>query len=314
MTASIGIAVAEEHSTGGELVRYADTAAYRAKERGRNCYEVFDEELRAATATALETETALHRALAEDQLLLHYQPIVDLTNRRDGRARGAAALGAPAPRAARPRTSFLPAAEASGLIVPMGCRVVEMACETLSALDAPLDPRREPLAPRARPAGPRGPRARHAEQRRRGSAPALPRDHRERAARRRRPSRWPRSRQLRDVGVLLAIDDFGTGYSSLNYLRRLPVDVVKIDRSFIAELGLGGAGDTIIAGIIGLTLGLGLEVVAEGIERPEQAAALLELGCTRGQGFLYSPAVSFDDGGSRRLPHLRDFGVAPELP
>ena len=92
--------------------------------------------------------------------------------------------------------------------------------------------------------------------------------------------------------MLLAIDDFGTGYSSLNYLRRLPVDIVKIDRSFVAELGLGGAGDTIIAGIIGLTLGLGLEVVAEGIELPEQAAALLELGCTRGQGFLYSPAVS----------------------
>ena len=71
--------------------------------------------------------------------------------------------------------------------------------------------------------------------------------------------------------MLLAIDDFGTGYSSLNYLRRLPVDIVKIDRSFVAELGRGGAGDTIIAGIIGLTLGLGLEVVAEGIELPEQA-------------------------------------------
>ena len=101
--------------------------------------------------------------------------------------------------------------------------------------------------------------------------------------------------QLKDIGVLLAIDDFGTGYSSLNYLRRLPVDVVKIDRSFIAEVGLGGAGDTIIAGIIGLTLGLGLQIVAEGIERPEQAAALIELGCTRGQGFLYSAAMSFED-------------------
>ena len=109
--------------------------------------------------------------------------------------------------------------------------------------------------------------------------------------------------------MLLAIDDFGTGYSSLNYLRRLPVDIVKIDRSFVAELGRGGAGDTIIAGIIGLTLGLGLEVVAEGIELPEQAAALLELGCTRGQGYLYSPAVPLDDArrgaGARRSANAR---------
>ena len=94
--------------------------------------------------------------------------------------------------------------------------------------------------------------------------------------------------QLKDAGVPLAIDDFGTGYSSLNYLRRLPVDIVKIDRSFVAELGLGGAGDTIIAGIIGLTLGLGLEVVAEGIERPSRptrssssAAPGARASCTR---------------------------------
>jgi EAL domain-containing protein (putative c-di-GMP-specific phosphodiesterase class I) len=101
--------------------------------------------------------------------------------------------------------------------------------------------------------------------------------------------------RLKDAGVLLAIDDFGTGYSSLNYLRRLPVDIVKIDRSFVAELGRSGAGDTIISGIIGLTLGLGLAVVAEGIELPEQATALLELGCTRGQGFLYAPAVALGE-------------------
>jgi diguanylate cyclase len=111
--------------------------------------------------------------------------------------------------------------------------------------------------------------------------------------------------------VRLAIDDFGTGYSSLNYLRRLPVDVVKIDRSFVAELGWGGAEDTIIAGIIGLTLGLGLDVVAEGIELPEQAESLLELGCTRGQGFLYSRARHLDDVIAAALAPDPDVVAAP---
>jgi EAL domain-containing protein (putative c-di-GMP-specific phosphodiesterase class I) len=108
--------------------------------------------------------------------------------------------------------------------------------------------------------------------------------------------------------VQLAIDDFGTGYSSLNYLRRLPVDVVKIDRSFVAELGWDGPEHTIIAGIIGLTIGLGLEVVAEGIETQEQAQALLDLGCRRGQGFLYSPARELED--AARIARYQDLNLA----
>ena len=118
-TASIGIAVADEHSTGGELVRFADTAAYRAKERGRNCYEVFDEALRAATASALETETGLHRALAEDQLVLHYQPIVDLESRETVGFEGLLRWQHPQRGLLGP-DQFLSAAEASGLIVPIG--------------------------------------------------------------------------------------------------------------------------------------------------------------------------------------------------
>jgi diguanylate cyclase (GGDEF)-like protein/PAS domain S-box-containing protein len=293
VTASIGIAVAEEHTTSGELVRFADTAAYRAKERGRNCYEVFDEELRAATATALETETALHRALAEDQLLLHYQPIVDVASRETVGLEGLLRWRHPQRGLLAPDL-FLPAAEASGLIVPIGCRVVEIACETLSLLDnhltlavnlSPRELAQPDLVERVR-----------ATLNNAGVDPhRLCLEITESALLEDADVALATLAQLKDAGVLLAIDDFGTGYSSLNYLRRLPVDVVKIDRSFIAEVGLGGAGDTIIAGIIGLTLGLGLEVIAEGIERPEQAAALLELGCTLGQGFLYSPAVSLDD-------------------
>jgi EAL domain-containing protein (putative c-di-GMP-specific phosphodiesterase class I) len=100
---------------------------------------------------------------------------------------------------------------------------------------------------------------------------------------------------IRNLGVRLAIDDFGTGYSSLSYLRRLPVDTVKIDRTFTTELNTDHNDVTIVAGIIGLARGLGLQVVAEGVETERQAEILIELGCTQAQGYLYSPPVALDD-------------------
>ena len=109
---------------------------------------------------------------------------------------------------------------------------------------------------------------------------------------------------IRALGVRLAIDDFGTGYSSLSYLRRLPVDTVKIDRSFTSELGTDDTDVTIVAGIIGLARGLGLQVVAEGVETERQAEILMELGCTQAQGFLYSPPVALDE--LLRLHHAMD--------
>jgi diguanylate cyclase (GGDEF)-like protein/PAS domain S-box-containing protein len=303
VTASIGIAVAEPHSTGGELVRYADAAAYRAKERGRNCYEVFDEELRAATATALETETALHRALSENQLELHYQTIVDMKTREPVGLEGLVRWRHPQRGLLGP-DQFLPAAEASALIVPIGNRVVEMACETLSRLDAPLTLAVN-LSPREL-AQPDIVERICSSLSNSGADPTrLCLEITESALFEDVDRALATLRQLKDAGVILAIDDFGTGYSSLNYLQRLPVDIVKIDRSFIAELGHDREGDTIIDAIIGMTLALGLEVVAEGIERPDQAAALLELGCIRGQGFLYSRAEPFAEAMERSFPRRR---------
>jgi predicted signal transduction protein with EAL and GGDEF domain len=293
VTASIGIAVAEDHSTGGELVRYADAAAYRAKERGRNCYEVFDEELRAATASALETETALHRALAEDQLLLRYQPIVDLATSQTLGLEGLLRWNHPQRGLLGP-DQFLAAAEASALILPIGARVVELACEALSRVEAPLTLALN-LSPRELAQADLVDRICATLRDSNADPTRLCLEITESALLEDADRALATLGRLKDAGVLLAIDDFGTGYSSLNYLRRLPVDIVKIDRSFVAELGRGGAGDTIIAGIIGLTLGLGLEVVAEGIELPEQAAKLRELGCKRGQGFLYAPAVTLEE-------------------
>jgi diguanylate cyclase (GGDEF)-like protein len=293
VSASIGIAVADATSTPTGLVRDADAAAYRAKERGRNRYEVFDEALRAETANALETESALHRALDEDQLLLHYQPLVDLRTldvlgfegllRWEHPTRGLIGPG-----------QFLDAAEASGLVVPIGYKTVEWACAALAELDPGLSVAVN-LSPRELAQQDVVDRVRSTLRETNVDPRRLCLEITESALLSDADLALTTLARLKDTGVSLAIDDFGTGYSSLNYLRRLPVDIVKIDRSFVAELGWDGPEHTIIAGIIGLTRGLGLEIVAEGIETQQQAQALLALGCTRGQGFLYSPARRLAD-------------------
>lgn len=294
VTASIGIALADPASTAADLLRDADAAAYRAKDRGRNRYELFDEALRAATAAALEVETALHRAIDEEQLLLRYQPVVDLRSGAPVGFEGLLRWQHPERGILEP-AAFLDAAEASGLIVPIGRCVIEMACGVLGSL-----PGEEPLtmavnlSPRELAQPDLVERVRRTVLDTGVQPERLCLEITESALLEDVESAVTTLAALKDLGVRVAIDDFGTGYSSLNYLRRLPVDIVKIDRSFISELGRGGAGDTIIAGIIGLALGLGLDVVAEGIEEAPQAAALLELGCTLGQGFLYSPAVTID--------------------
>ena len=179
--------------------------------------------------------------------------------------------------------------------MPIGCRVVEIACETLSQLDAPLTLAVN-LSPREL-AQPDLVDRICATLRNAGADPTrLCLEITESALLEDADRALATLGQLKDAGVLLAIDDFGTGYSSLSYLDRLPVDIVKIDRSFVAKLGEKSEGAEIIDAIIRMTLALGLEVVAEGVESPEQASALLALGCTKGQGFLYSPAVARTGG------------------
>ena len=292
VSASIGIAIAEDSCTSDELLSRADAAAYRAKERGRNCYELFDDELRVATATALETETALHRALSDHQLLLRYQPIVDLNDGRTVGLEGLLRWQHPTQGLIGPER-FLATAEASALIVPIGARVVEMACRTLTTLDPRLTLSVN-LSPRELAQPDVVDRICRSLDVAQADPTRLCLEITEGALLEDADRAIAALNRLKDAGIQLAIDDFGTGYSALSYLLRLPVDIVKIDRSFVNALGRGGRGDMIASRIVELILGLGFEVVAEGIERPEQAAALCELGCSRGQGFLYSPAVALD--------------------
>ena len=140
-------------------------------------------------------------------------------------------------------------------------------------------------------------------------AARLPRDHRDRRARRRRPGRWSGSRALKALGVRLAIDDFGTGYSSLSQLGRFPVDVLKIDRSFVQAMGESGAhprGRGVVAAVITLAGAMDLVPVAEGVEREEQAEVLRALGCPSAQGYLFSAAARRGRG---RAPDPRRPGV-----
>ncbi|MCU1427961.1 MAG: hypothetical protein JWL83_1961 [Actinomycetia bacterium] len=296
--ASIGIAVADlsdDADADGELLlRQADTAAYRAKERGRNRYEIFDEELRASVAKRLETESGLRRAFEHDELRLLYQPVVAIESgdivgfealvrwERDGE------LVAP--------IEFLGVAEETGLIVPLGEIVLDKACRQLAAWKRALPASRVPrlsvnLSARQLTQPELVGLVRRCLEDNGLEPGLLCLEITETVLMQDTPQVIATIRELRELGVDLAIDDFGTGYSSLSYLRRLPVSAVKIDRSFIMELGADNEGSTIVASVISLAHALGMEIIAEGVETIEHVAALLSLGCDHAQGFYFSRPV-----------------------
>ncbi len=287
--ASVGVAVAQHaHTDPDELLRDADMAMYRAKQLGRARWEVFDETLRQDMASELDTREDLRRAIGGDELVLHYQPIVDLG---DGQVPSMEALV----RWQHPTRGlllpgdFIPVAEDSGLVVPLGAWVLEQACRQAAAWRRTGTTASTSVAVNLSAHQLADPRlaATVADVLRRTHLPpdalwleitetAIMRDLRE-AAR--------TLQELHRLGVHLAIDDFGTGWSSLAHLRQFPVDALKIDRSFVAGLGDSTQDDAIVGLVVGLAHNLGLEVVAEGVERAEQSRRLRALGCRYAQGF-----------------------------
>ena len=294
LTCSIGIATyPSDGGTADMLTKHADIAMYRAKEMGRNTYQFYTSAMSERTLARLEIEADLRHALDRGELTLHYQAQIDLA--------GANIFGMEALlRWNHPRhgmiapSRFIALAEEMGLIVPIGAWVLRTACEqTLAWQQAGLGQLRVAvnLSPRqftqkglaqsiAAILSETGLDARFLELELTESMVMTDVD-----------TAITILRDLKQLGVQIAIDDFGTGYSSLSYLRRFPLDVLKIDQSFVSDITLGEDGAAIVRTIISLAHSLRLKVIAEGVETGEQLAYLREHGCDHVQGYLFSRPV-----------------------
>jgi len=292
LTVSVGIAVSWGEAPAEDLLRDADAAMYRAKERGRARCEFFDDTMRTEAAARLDLQTALHRAIERDEMRVFYQPLVDV---RTGRTSGFEALVRwlhPEQGIVLPQ-SFIPLAEEAGMIVPIGASVLRQATRDCSRWRAQYPGSGLTVAVNLS-----AHQLRHSElfdQVRRvldihGLEPAsLTLELTETVLMEDAERHIEALHNLRSLGVRIAIDDFGTGYSSLTYLKRFPVDIIKIDRSFVSGLGDDHCDTAIVRSVIELAHALNLVVVGEGVERPEQLRELAKLGCDVVQGYLFSP-------------------------
>jgi EAL domain-containing protein (putative c-di-GMP-specific phosphodiesterase class I) len=291
----VGIALGDGSTHPEVLIRNADAAMYRAKERGRARFELFDDEMRQRSISWLETESELRRALGNDELRNVYQPIVSPTT---GLIVGFEALvrwhhperGVVSP------ADFIPIAEQSGLIVPLGRAVLERACAEAAGWNADRGDR-DPLrvAVNFSPRQLSHPSAVETVVKTLEDTGLPPEllcvEITESALVEDANATLATLNQLKTLGVTLALDDFGTGYSSLTYVRRFPIDTLKIDRSFIDGIVGSSEDEAIVTAVLSMGRALGVHVVAEGVETEEQAARLRTLGCTLAQGYLFSRPV-----------------------
>jgi diguanylate cyclase (GGDEF)-like protein len=292
VSASLGIAFATADSSSEELLRNADVAMYVAKDAGRNRYELFEPSMHEQVVAAVALEADLRRAVEQDEITVYYQPLVDLAT---GELTGFEALA----RWIHPErgfvspAQFIPLAEQTGLIVPIGQRILQIACQqarewqvayqgrSLIGMSVNLSGRQlrhsdivsdvtRILAETALPAG------------------SLTLEITESVLMEDLDVATRRLAKLKQLGVQLALDDFGTGYSSLSYLQRFPIDVIKIDKAFIDGMESRSSESALARSIIQLAEVLGLRVTAEGVEHAEQAHRLRELRCDTGQGYFFA--------------------------
>jgi diguanylate cyclase (GGDEF)-like protein len=296
VSASIGISIGIGGEAPEALIRDADAALYRAKEHGRGGYEVFDTVMRSRVVEHMQTENDLRRALERREFELHYQPVVSL---RDGEIVTLEALirwrhptrGLIGPAA------FIPVAEESRLIGAIGRWVVEEACRSAASWQA-MDPDGRPVGVALNLSG------------RQLADPDLPRivaraieasgidpatvdiELTESVLLERADVPEQSLMALKALGARLVLDDFGIGFSSLGYLKRFPLDAIKLDRSFIENLAPGSADTAIVRAVVEMAAALGLGVVAEGVETADQMRAVRDLGCEYAQGFHFTRPVS----------------------
>ena len=300
-TVSIGGTLAAHvRDTPESLLGDADAAMYRAKARGRGGYELFDEAMRTTLIARVRTETELRRALDRGELDVYYQPVIDLATGRPSSTEALVRWQHPERGLLGPR-EFIPLAEETGLIALLGLHVLEHACRQTAAWQRDIDPALgvsvnvsgrqalNPLLPAQVAAI-----AEHS-----GLRPGtLALEITETVLMEEADSQSSVLDSLQEHGLSLVLDDFGTGYSSLSRLKRLPLDVLKIDRSFVAGIEHNADDRAIVKATIDMAHAVGLTVVAEGVETREQEQQLRELGCDRAQGYLYArpqPADAISD-------------------
>jgi predicted signal transduction protein with EAL and GGDEF domain len=292
VTVSIGIVLArgDGETTADAMLRDADAAVHRAKERGRDRFELFDEEMRTRAVRRLTLESELRRAIEREELEVFYQPVVAL---HSGLVTGVEALARwrHPTRGFIPPNEFVPLAEEAGVIGKLDELVLRTACREAAAWDT------GPVQVAVNVSG------RHLEEAGfpekvgallgdAGLDPALLCLEITESVFLGDALRIRRQLALLDeLGVEIAVDDFGTGYSSLRYLKRFPVHVLKVDQSFVAEIDRAPRDTAIVQAVIALAHALDLTVIAEGVETGGQLASLLGLGCERGQGYHWSEPV-----------------------
>jgi diguanylate cyclase (GGDEF)-like protein/PAS domain S-box-containing protein len=295
VTASIGIALSDAQSDGEaltpeDMLRNADAAMYGAKTQGKNRWEIFDETRRARAVDRVAIASTLRQALRDNRFVLHFQPVIDLRSGSPVAVEALIRLDDP-DRGLLPPAEFIQVAEDTGLIVPIGTYVLEESCRQLAEWRAegvvPSDFRaavnlsaRQATQPDLARTVARALSGAELE------PTALALELTETVLMDADTSTLRQFEELREMGVGLAIDDFGTGYSSLSYLKRLPVSIIKVDRSFVAGLVTDTSDREIVTAVIRLGQALGLTTIAEGVENTEQFTMLRGLGCDQAQGYL----------------------------
>ncbi len=296
VSASIGISVFPFDGRDGQtLLRNADVAMYRAKDQGRNGYLLYTEAMNSTAFERLFLESSLRKALEQGEFMLNYQPQIEAES---GHIIGVEALirwrhpeiGIISP------AKFIPLAEETGLIIPLGEWVLREACRQAALWQAQGHRLIMSINLSARQFEDRElvPKIRSILSEAALDPAWVELEMTEGAIIHNTDRAVQILRELRALGLRLCVDDFGTGYSSLSYLRRFPLDVLKVDRSFVQDVTEDSAGQAIVRAVIDLAHALRLKVIAEGVETEAQRECLVALGCDAMQGFLFSPPVSIE--------------------